>query len=167
MLAGFVETFAQGLAVLRHPTRLVAALALSFPMWMSIAAGIWLTSQAFHITFPYAGSFLVMTILVVGVAAPTPGGVGAFHAAYQFAVMEFFAAQADRAVGAAIVLHAVSFVPVTLLGLVFMAREGLTFGSARRIATEREIPPDPAPDGGGLKELSPRPAAPGLEKGAR
>jgi uncharacterized protein (TIRG00374 family) len=167
MLAGFVETFAQGLAVLRHPSRLVAALALSFPMWMSIAAGIWLTSQAFHITFPYAGSFLVMTILVVGVAAPTPGGVGAFHAAYQFAVMEFFAAQADRAVGAAIVLHAVSFVPVTLLGLVFMAREGLTFGSARRIATEREIPPDPAPDGGGLKELSPRPAAPGLEKGAR
>jgi glycosyltransferase 2 family protein len=167
VLARFVETFAQGLAVLRHPSRLVTALVLSFPMWMSIAAGIWLTSQAFHITFPYAGSFLVMTILVVGVAAPTPGGVGAFHAAYQFAVMEFFAAQADRAFGAAIVLHAVSFVPVTLLGLAFMAREGLTFGSVRRIATEREVPADPASDGGGLTELSPRPAAPGLEKGAR
>jgi uncharacterized protein (TIRG00374 family) len=136
VLAAFVETFAQGLAVMRHPTRLVTALALSFPMWMSIAAGIWLTSRAFHITFPYTGSFLVMTILVVGVAAPTPGGVGAFHAAYQFAVTEFFGASGDRAVGAAIVLHAVSFVPVTLLGLLFMAREGLTFGSARRIAAD-------------------------------
>ena len=80
-----------------------------------------------------------MTILVVGVAAPTPGGVGAFHAAYQFAVTEFFAAPDDRAVGAAIVLHAVSFVPVTLLGLLFMARDGLTFGSARRIARERPV----------------------------
>ena len=130
-LAGFVETFAQGLAVMRDPARLVTALVLSFPMWMSIAAGIWLASRAFHITFPYTGSFLVMTVLVVGVAAPTPGGVGAFHAAYQFAVTTFFGASMDRAVGAAIVLHAVSFVPVTLLGLVFMTRQGLTFGSAR------------------------------------
>jgi hypothetical protein len=104
-------------------------------MWMSIAAGIWLTSRAFHITFPYTGSFLVMTVLVVGVAAPTPGGVGGFHAAYQFAVTEFFTAPFDRAIGAAIVLHALSFVPVTLIGLAFMAREGLTFGRAREIAS--------------------------------
>jgi glycosyltransferase 2 family protein len=134
LLATFLETFAQGLAVLRDPGRLVTALLLSFPMWLSIAAGIWLTSQAFHITFPYPGSFLVMTVLVVGVAAPTPGGVGGFHAAYQFAVTAFFAAPYDRAVGAAIVLHALSFVPVTLLGLAFMAREGLTFGKAREVA---------------------------------
>jgi len=136
VLAAFIETFAQGLAVMRDPARLAIALVLSFPMWMSIAAGIWLTSLAFHITFPYTGSFLVMTVLVVGVAAPTPGGVGGFHAAYQFAVTEFFAAPFDRAVGAAIVLHALSFVPVTLLGLAFMAREGLTFSSARRIARD-------------------------------
>jgi uncharacterized protein (TIRG00374 family) len=165
VLARFVETFAQGLAVLRDPSRLVAALALSFPMWMSIAAGIWLTSRAFHITFPYTGSFLVMTILVVGVAAPTPGGVGAFHAAYQFAVMEFFAAPGDRAVGAAIVLHAVSFVPVTLMGLLFMAREGLTFGSARQIARGEEAA-GPAADNSSL-ETSRVPVPRGLEKGAR
>ena len=90
IVAGFVETFAQGLAVLRDPARLVAALALSFPMWMSIAAGIWLSSRAFHITYPYPASFLVMTILVVGVAAPTPGAIGGFHAAYIFAVTTFF-----------------------------------------------------------------------------
>jgi uncharacterized protein (TIRG00374 family) len=135
VLAACVETFAQGLAVMRDPARLAMSLVLSFPMWMSIAAGIWLTSRAFHITFPYPASFLVMTVLVVGVAAPTPGGLGAFHAAYQFAVTEFFGATVDRAVGAAIVLHALSFVPVTVLGLVFMAREGLTFGSATAIAT--------------------------------
>jgi uncharacterized protein (TIRG00374 family) len=135
MLSASVETFAQGLAVMRDPARLAMSLVLSFPMWMSIAAGIWLTSRAFHITFSYPGSFLVMTVLVIGVAAPTPGGLGAFHAAYQFAVTEFFGATVDRAVGAAIVLHALSFVPVTVLGLVFMAREGLTFGGARAMAT--------------------------------
>jgi len=134
-VAKFVESFTLGLAVMRQPRRLFVSLVLSIPLWLSIAAGIWLTSLAFHITFPYPGSFLVMTILVVGVAAPTPGGLGAFHAAYQFAVTEFFAASVDQAVGAAIVLHALSFVPVTLLGLAFMAREGLTFGRAREIAS--------------------------------
>jgi uncharacterized protein (TIRG00374 family) len=137
MVAAFVESFTQGLAVLRQPRRLVVSLALSVPLWMSIAAGIWLTSLAFHITFPYVGSFLVMTILVVGVAMPTPGAVGGFHAAYQIAVQSFFGAPDDRAIGAAIVLHAVSFVPVTLLGLAFMARDGLSLSRAQALAAAR------------------------------
>ena len=137
MVATFVETFAQGLAVLRQPRHLAVSLALSFPLWLAIAAGIWLTSQAFHITFSYPASFLVMTILVVGVAVPTPGAVGGFHLAYQIAVQTFFAAPADRAVGAAIVLHAISFVPVTIAGIAFMAGEGLTLGGARKLAEEK------------------------------
>jgi hypothetical protein len=35
------------------------------------------------------------------------------------------------------VLHAVSFVPVTLLGLLFMAREGLSLGSMREMAATK------------------------------
>lgn len=138
LLAQFVEAFAQGLAVMRQPGRLAVALVLSFPLWMSIAAGIWLTSQAFHITFPYTGSFLVMTLLVVGVAMPTPGAIGGFHAAYQIAVETFFAASPDQAVGAAILLHAISFLPVTALGLLFMAQDGLTFSGVRKIAQTPE-----------------------------
>ena len=135
-VAGFVETFAQGLAVMRQPGRLAVSLLLSCPLWMSIAAGIWLTSRAFHMTFGYLGSFLVMTLLVVGVAMPTPGAIGGFHAMYQIAVTKFFGVSTDRAVGAAIVLHAISFVPVTLVGLGFMAREGLSLGRMREMATE-------------------------------
>lgn len=134
IVASFVETFTQGLAVMRQPRRLLVSFALSIPLWMSIAAGIWLTSQAFHITFRYVGSFLVMTILVVGVAMPTPGAVGGFHAAYQIAVQSFFGVPDDRAIGAAIVLHGVSFVPVTLLGLVFMARDGISLSRAQALA---------------------------------
>jgi uncharacterized protein (TIRG00374 family) len=134
--ARFVKTFAQGLAVMRQPRRLVASLALSFPLWISIAAGIWLTSRAFHITFPFTASFLVMAMLIVGVAVPTPGAIGGFHAAFQIAVQTFFAAPDDRAVGAAIVLHAISFLPVTILGVIFMVAEGLTLAGVRRIAED-------------------------------
>jgi uncharacterized protein (TIRG00374 family) len=133
-VARVVETFAQGLGVMRQPRRLFVSLVLSFPLWLSIAAGIWLTSRAFHMTFAYVGSFLVMTLLVVGVAMPTPGAIGGFHAMYQIAVTTFFGVPTDRAVGGAIVLHAISFVPVTLFGLAFMAREGLSLSRVREMA---------------------------------
>jgi uncharacterized protein (TIRG00374 family) len=133
-IARLVQTFAEGLAVIRRPQQLLAVLFWSIPLWLTIAAGIWFVTRAFHIECPFIGSFVVMTILVVGVAVPTPGAVGGFHEAYRVSVTSFFGASNDAAVGAAIVLHAISFVPVTIMGIVFMAREGLTLGRMRRLA---------------------------------
>jgi len=48
--------------------------------------------------------------------------------------MSFFGASNDRAIGTAIVLHAISFVPVTLVGILFMAQEGLSLGRMRSLA---------------------------------
>jgi uncharacterized protein (TIRG00374 family) len=132
VLARLVERFAEGLHVVRRPRELAVALALSLPLWMAIAAGIWLTSLAFDVTLPFSGSFLVMSLLVVGVAVPTPGAVGGFHAAYRVAATQFYGASDERAVGAGLVLHAVSFVPVTVAGMAFMAQEGLTLAGLRR-----------------------------------
>jgi uncharacterized membrane protein YbhN (UPF0104 family) len=133
-----VARFAEGMGVLRRPAELARALVLSVPLWMSIAAGIWLTARAFHITLPYTGSFLVMSLLVVGVAVPTPGAIGGFHAAFRIAVMTFYGAPEDRAVGAAIVLHAISFLPVTIMGIALMAHEGVSLGKMRRMAERRQ-----------------------------
>lgn len=133
-IAGLVQTFAEGLAVIRRPQEVLLVMVWSVPLWAAIASGIWLVTRAFHIECSFVGSFLTMTILVVGVAVPTPGAVGGFHEAYRVAVTSFFGAQNDAAVGAAIVLHAISFVPVTILGIIFMAREGLTLGRMRRLA---------------------------------
>jgi uncharacterized protein (TIRG00374 family) len=133
-IARLVQTFAEGLAVIRRPQQLLAVLFWSIPLWLTIAAGIWFVTRAFHIECPFIGTFVVMTILVVGVAVPTPGAVGGFHEAYRVSVTSFFGASNDAAVGAAIVLHAISFVPVTIMGIVFMAREGLTLGRMRRLA---------------------------------
>jgi uncharacterized protein (TIRG00374 family) len=129
-----VQMFAQGLAAVRQPRQLAATMLWSIPLWLSIACGIWIVSHAFHIAVPFTGSFLLMALLVVGVAVPTPGSVGGFHLLYQIGVMSFFGASNDRAIGAAIVLHAISFVPVTLVGIFFMAQEGLSLGRMRSLA---------------------------------
>lgn len=121
-----VHRFAEGLAVVRQPWRLLDAALWSVPVWFVIAAGVWSTTQAFHMGLPYSASFLVIAALVIGVSVPTPGAIGGFHAAFQIAVTRFYGIPNDRAVGAAIVLHAVSFLPVAVLGALFMVREGVS-----------------------------------------
>ena len=46
----------------------------------------------------------------------------------------FFGAANDQAIAAALVLHAISFVPVMLLGLLFMAQDGLSLGRLKELA---------------------------------
>jgi hypothetical protein len=142
-MAHLVRTFLEGLAVVRQPRRLAVAGLLSLPLWLSIALGIWLVSHAFHIDMPYPGAFLMMAVLVVGVAVPTPGAVGGFHKAYQIGAVAFFGVANDRAVGAALVLHAISFLPVTIAGAFFLAQEGLSFSGVRGLAVP-DAPEDAA-----------------------
>jgi glycosyltransferase 2 family protein len=133
-----VRAFAEGLAIVRQPRRLLVALALSLPVWLLIATGIWLTTRAFHIDMPFTGAFLLQALLVVGVAVPTPGAVGGFHYFYRLGVTTFYGAPSDRAVGAALVLHAMSFVPVAIIGLILLAQEGLSLSRAGSLARSAE-----------------------------
>ncbi len=136
-----VHMFVTGLRAVRQPSRLAMTFVLSFPLWLSIAAGIYFVTRAFRVDMPFTGSFVVMALLVVGVAIPTPGAVGGFDYFYKFAVTKFYSVPDERAIGAALVLHAVSFLPVTLLGIIFMTREGLSLGRMRgmaRLATNEE-----------------------------
>jgi uncharacterized protein (TIRG00374 family) len=138
LLARVAEKFATGLGAVRRPGRLLVALILSVPLWLSIAMGIWAASVAFHLAIPFTGSFLVVALLVVGVAVPTPGAVGGFHAAYKFAATTFFGAPDDAAVGAAIVLHVLTVGPNVLLGLFFAAQAGLNITVMKQLADQTD-----------------------------
>jgi len=132
MIARFAQTFAEGFAVVRSPARLAAAIAWSIVLWIAIASGIWAVSIAFGIVMPFTGAWLMLGPLVVGVAVPTPGGVGGFHEAYRFGATAFFGAEENTAVGAAIVLHAISIGPVIIAGLIFILQDGLKLGGIAR-----------------------------------
>lgn len=133
-LAELARTFSGGFAAARDPRGLAAAIAWSFPLWLAIAAEVWLVTIAFDIAMPFTGTFLVQALLVIGVAAPTPGGVGTYHEAYRIGVTAFFGAAEDAAVAAAIVTHAISYIPVVLTGVLFMVQDGLSFGRLRELA---------------------------------
>ena len=143
-----VQMFVGGLRIMRSPRDLAWSIVWSVPLWLSIALGILCTTWAFGLTISFAGSFLVVGYLTVGVAVPTPGAAGGFHYFYKLALTQLFGAPDSAAGAAAIVLHLVTFVPVTILGLVYMWRDGLTLGQVKSVgvgaAGGREVSP-PAP----------------------
>jgi glycosyltransferase 2 family protein len=141
-----VEAFLRGFAVMREPGRLGVAVVLSILLWVSIAAGAWFVMRAFHLTLPYSSSFLVLAFLAVGVLLPTPGGLGGFHEAFRFSVHTFYGVPNDRAVAAAVVLHALSFVPVIVAGLIFMTHEGLTLGKLQDVGADAEDTSEQPPE---------------------
>jgi hypothetical protein len=128
----FVRTLAEGLAVMRKPAPLFAAFGLSILLWLSIAMGIWLTSRAFDLTLEPLDSFLMVSYVAVGVSIPTPGGLGGFEWGYTKAA-EILQVGPDQARAAAVVLHGVSWLPVTLLGLFFMWQDRLTLRGIRTV----------------------------------
>jgi uncharacterized protein (TIRG00374 family) len=133
-LAVVLLKFAEGLAVVRTPKRLALALVLSLPLWLTIGWGIWSVTSAFGIDIPFTGSFLLIALLIVGVSVPTPGGVGGFEAAVQIGLTSFYGVPNDRAVGTALVLHAVSLAPTIVLGFIFVLQDGLGFGAMSNLA---------------------------------
>ena len=138
LIARIAEKFARGLGAIRRPGRLLAALAWSLPLWLCIALGIWSMAMAFRFTIPFTGSFLMIALLTLGVAVPTPGAVGGFHEAFRVGATMFYGEPDAAAVGAAIVLHLFSIGPSLLLGLFFAAREGLNLGSMQRLADQEQ-----------------------------
>jgi glycosyltransferase 2 family protein len=135
-IAHAAHRFVEGLAVMRSPLHVLGSLLFSIPVWLSIQATVWAVTLAFHMTIPFTGTFLMIILLTAGVAVPTPGAVGGYHEAFRLAATSFYGIPNDRAVGGAIVLHAITFIPVILLGAYFMFREGLDFAGIRRMSEE-------------------------------
>lgn len=123
----FITRFNAGLGAAGDAGRLLQAVLWSLLMWSLVGATAWWGCLAFGIAVPPSAGLLLMALMALGVATPTPAGVGGFHAAVQVGLTAFYDVPMDAAVGAALVLHAATFAPVTVVGLAWMARDGISF----------------------------------------
>jgi hypothetical protein len=149
---------------------LLAIQAQSFLIWLLIALGLYWNNAAFGLTLPFHSTFLLIAFLTVGVAIPTPGMVGGFHVFYLLAMNQAFGVDKDIAAAAGTAAHALSNLPVLVLGLLLLGREGLTFGRVAQMTEEKpgEGPPagrDPVDDDedAGARRVST--VLPGSERG--
>lgn len=145
-IVSLLRSFLGGLAAIRTG-RDVAVLAVSsLVMWLLNALQFHVVAGAFGIQLAFPISFFVMTWAVLGLAIPTPGGVGGYHAAVAYALTGFYGVATAPAAATALATHAIAFVPITVAGAFLVAASGLTF---RRLAATGSS--DPEPSGSSLR----------------
>lgn len=120
--------FVVGLGALARPGVFLRALFWSFIVWIDLSLSIWAGIMAFGITGPgVSGSFFLQSVIAFAVAAPSsPGFFGVFEAAARLGLSLWSVAPA-RIVSFATSYHILTFIPVTVLGIWYLQRIGLSW----------------------------------------
>jgi glycosyltransferase 2 family protein len=128
------RSFIEGLTVLRSPLDFARVVAWSFAVWLINAAAFYAAFVAFHLgPLPLTTPLLLQGIVAVGVAIPaSPGFIGVFEGTAVFALGLYGVARTPAA-SMALGTHIGWFLPITAIGLWYLARSGLTL---RDITTE-------------------------------
>jgi glycosyltransferase 2 family protein len=116
----FASSFIDGFAPLKDARLFLLVFAGSLGMWLVINVQIYLLFVAFHVPLPFSAAFVATTFAVLGLMVPTPGGLGSYHLAVQIALTSFYGVPAGTASAIALLAHAISFVPITLIGVAFL-----------------------------------------------
>ncbi len=129
-LSDFLDSFASGLSVLRREKHVLLILLYSAVIWFLAALPVHLILISFHYTLPFSISLFILVVLAFAVAVPSsPGFIGTFHFACA-AGLSLFNVPAEEALSVAIILHAINFFPITIIGLFFLWKEKLSLKEA-------------------------------------
>jgi glycosyltransferase 2 family protein len=131
-MTAVLDTVLRGLEGVRTPAHVVPLLAWTVVVWLLPALGAWALLRAVHLDLPLLAGWTVLTFVGFGISIPAaPGYIGVWHAASVLALSMFGVSQAS-ALSYAILYHASQFVPITLIGWLFLVRENMTLGEATR-----------------------------------
>jgi uncharacterized protein (TIRG00374 family) len=126
-----IERARFGLGVMRAPVP--AAIAATFQTlgWICQLAAVWATMQAFGIHEPFAAAGLVLVLMNVATIFPLwPGNVGLVQAAIAFPLVQYGVAY-GRGFAFGIGLQAIEASVGVGIGLLFLAREGLSYAGLK------------------------------------
>ena len=128
----------QGLGVLRTPRAAVTATGYQTLAWLLQLLAVWTAMRAFHFSLPIAAAGVVLALMNVALILPLwPGNVGLQQAAIALPLIAY-GIPYSHGFAYGIGLQAIESSVGYVLGIVFLAREGLTLGRLRtRLAADR------------------------------
>jgi uncharacterized protein (TIRG00374 family) len=95
----------------------------SIAVWVTSGLFMLLVMFAFHLDAPPAAAFLLLCVTSLGMTVPSsPGYIGVYHWLV-VSTLQIFGVDRALALSFAFALHALTFVPLTLIGIYCMMRE--------------------------------------------
>ncbi len=124
--------FIEGFRIMVDPALLLLGALLSIIIWLIDALAIYLLFLAFGLHLPVAAAFVLMIILIIGIAIPTaPGFIGNWH---YFCILglSLFGIPKTDALTFAIIYHALSIGILIFLGIIFLPFNSFSVADLRR-----------------------------------
>jgi len=143
-----VLALSQGVEALKRPRLIVRVTLYTAVCWLMIAGATWVGVRACGAAVSFGAILIMMPLLVLGIAIPTPGGAGGYHAAMKFGLTRLFLVSEPVAVGAGFLMHAVVVIPVVLLGSALLLVDRIPVQDLFRAARQvRDLGSSPAASG--------------------
>jgi glycosyltransferase 2 family protein len=136
----------EGLTILRTPKAAAIAVTFQYLGWFCQLLAVWAALRAFHIYQPLAVAGLVLVLINVVTIVPFwPGNVGVVQIAIATSLVGYNVAYA-RGFAFGIGLQAIEASVGVGVGLIFLAREGLSYAMLRDLAEPTDANADDSPE---------------------
>jgi uncharacterized protein (TIRG00374 family) len=131
-----LASFRDGLVPLQQPWHYAIVALLSVLLWACYAGIFFVTFYAFDFVetyhLPWSASLVVLVFTTISIVVPSsPGYVGTYHWLCMVA-LRLFGVSESPALSFAIVAHAISVLPVSLVGGVLAWKEGISISKVER-----------------------------------
>ena len=127
---------AVGLASLRSPFNVLMVFFTSVIIWLLETVKYWFVMHAFSFSVSFFALMLLNGIANLATTIPSaPGYVGTWEAVTKAVLVAYSVPEAE-ALGYAVVLHIALWLPITVLGAVYLAREGIKWSDNLRAETK-------------------------------
>jgi glycosyltransferase 2 family protein len=138
---GLFDRFVEGLQSLRSPRELALIFLSSTLIWLGETTKYWFVMWAFYpaMYVPFTVLMLMTAVVNLFTTLPsTPGYVGTFDAP-GIAILTAYSVPKTVATGYTLVLHVALWLPITLLGALFMLLDHIGWGDFGRAVEERSL----------------------------
>lgn len=148
--------FLTGLAALRNPYLVLRASSWTAALWLLNGLAFWLGFKAFDIQAPFSAAVFLQALVALAVVLPSaPGFFGLYEAAVRVGLVDIWGIELNKAMGFAIGIHIGGYIPVTLIGLAYVWRIGLSWSEVKKsdelvgeaLQVDERDPPDSMPGG--------------------
>lgn len=135
---GITLKFLGGLESLRSPKDALMVFVTSIVIWLLETCKYWFVMHAFPFEVPFFALMLMNGIVNLATTLPSaPGYIGTFDTP-GIALLQAYGVDKAIAAGYTLVLHAALWLPITILGAVYFAREGFHWGDKLPTAKDEE-----------------------------
>lgn len=136
-MINLMNKFLDGLASLRSPWNVLMVFFTSVIIWLLETGKYWFVMHAFDFTVSFFALMLMNGIVNLATTIPSaPGYIGTFDAP-GIAVLTTYGVDQATAAGYTLTLHVALWLPITLLGAYFLAKEGIKWSDSLRDETKK------------------------------